>query len=1824
MVAVALAEAACAQTLTDIGSAPPTPGPNDILQLSTSGNTTFPDGLNYYTDNQSSHDAGEPGQTFITGTNSAGYVLTSVSLMTAGLNSYSGISTAQPYYLQLYSVSGTTATPLQTYTSANVAFNDGDWLQWSGLSVVLAANTTYAWSFGKASSTSGWEALAVAGGSPYVGGEIGLFFPSGGTITFGSSHAFDTVFDLGLTPAQMPLINQITLIPTNNVAAGTPVTFTASVTGAQPLHLQWRFSNGGGYTNIPGANTNTLALTSAITNTGWYELVLTNSYGAVTSAPVALTVSAIIMNPATVSPGSNVFAGTPVTFTASAYGTAPLYFQWLFNNGGGYANIPGANTNTLALTAAITNTGSYELVVTNNYGAVTSAPIALSVTLDTNPPVVLSGLALGATNVEVNFSKTVGAASATGLANYVFTDGLAITAASLMPNGSSVILTTAPLVYGSNYTLVINGILDQAIPPNTIAANTRVSFTASPRNRILLDAGWRFQLGDPADVTTNVTWYPEIPDLAKLDPDETGSATNTLSETYMESIRVNIFATLAGENVSFVQTNYNDSAWRQLDLPHDWVVELPFDSSADGGHGYKSGMSGSTSANTIAWYRHTFTLPSNYAGQALWLEFDGVYRNCLVWLNGHILGRNVSGYSSFYFDVSQYANPGGTNVLVVRVDASRFEGWFYEGAGIYRHVWLTTENPVHVAEWGTYVATTSLAGSNATITVQTDVTNESGTATASGSLTSTIFDANSNAVATVTSALSVPAGQDLVVTQTMTMTANLWSLQTPYLYKMVSTVSNQDAVADIYTKPFGVRTVSIDSTNGVFINGQHVEIQGMCNHQDHAGVGSALPDRLQYYRVERLKEMGVNGCRTSHNEPTEEFLDACDQLGMLVLDENRRMGTNAEPLGELSRQIRRDRNHPSVFMWSLANEEFGLQGTTVGAAIMTVMQNLVHSLDSTRLCTAAINGAYGSAGFITMLDVKGFNYNYGTLDTYHAANPGSNIIGTETSSGSATRGIYANDSVNCYLSAYVDENAGMWWPYYDARPWASGGFCWTGFDYRGEPSPYAWPAINSQFGIMDTCGFPKDYYYYYQANWTFKPVLHLFPHWNWGTTGQPINLWANGNCQTVELIVNGVSQGRQALNVQGQVEWNNVPYAAGIIQAIGYNQGVAVIKDTIVTAGAPAVLALWPDRSAILADGHDVSVVTVAVLDSQGNLVPTATNLVNFTVRGGGAIIGVGNGNPSSHDADKGSQRTAFGGLAEVIVQSTNTPGAITLTATSLGLASTNISITEAGTLPPPAAPTGVTAIGGNSQVTVSWDIVPGAATYNLWRATTRGGPYTLVAGNIGGVNLGYADNTVSNLTTYYYVVTANGNGVSGNSMEVSATPVAFVTGLTAFETNGQIVLDWNSLPGAEYNVKRSFFTGGPYAIIASAITRTNYTDSNVQTCQTYFYVVTATNAGNESPASEEASATIRGGAPPSPWLNTDIGSVGLPGSVSYCGGQFTISGSGADIWGTADAFQFVYVYVPECTNCDIRAFVASVEDTHSNAKAAVMIRESLVADSTHALVDVEPSSGIEFLWRATTGGSSSASVTNGTAPNWVRLTRTNSTFNGYWSPDGNTWTQFGTTSITMSNGAYVGLAVCAHDNSVLNTSVMNYVTAGFLPVITAPTLAPIANQAVNVGQTVAVNASATDTNLPPPALTFILVGAPAGATLTQTSNTNAAFNWRPSISQANSTNTISIQVIDSGSPRLSATRNFSVVVNPITLPTLSGSATDLSNRGFTLTVSGMVGPDYAVQYSTNLLSWRTVFETNSPPSPFTWVDTSASLTNKASFYRVLVGPPLP
>src|SRR6185369_249302 len=425
---------------------------------------------------------------------------------------------------------------------------------------------------------------------------------------------------------------------------------------------------------------------------------------------------------------------------------------------------------------------------------------------------------------------------------------------------------------------------------------------------------------------------------------------------------------------------------------------------------------------------------------------------------------------------------------------------------------------------------------------------------------------------------------------------------------------------------FGVRTVSFDADKGFFLNGKRVEIKGTCNHQDHAGVGAALPDRLQYFRIEKLKEMGSNAYRTSHNPPTPELLDACDKLGMLVMDETRMMSSNPEGLSQLQRLVRRDRNHPCVFIWSLGNEERE-QGTERGARIVSTMKRLVKSIDPTRLVTVAMNGRWGT-GISSVLDVQGCNYYDGEIDAFHKKFPQQPMIGSETASTVCTRGIYENDKEKGYVSAY-DVNrpswgatAETWWKIYDQRQFQAGGFVWTGFDYRGEPTPYAWPCISSHFGIMDTCGFPKDNYYYYRAWWSGEPTLHIFPHWNWsGKEGKEIEVWSHSNHDEVELFLNNQSLGRQKVQKNTHLMWK-VKYSPGVLSAKGFRNGREVATTKIETTDPAAGILLSADRTSINADSEDVAIVTVAVVDAKGRVVPIADNEINFEVGPNARIIG--------------------------------------------------------------------------------------------------------------------------------------------------------------------------------------------------------------------------------------------------------------------------------------------------------------------------------------------------------------------------------------------------------------------------------------------------------------------------------------------------------------------------------------------------------------------------------------------------------------------------
>lgn len=839
-------------------------------------------------------------------------------------------------------------------------------------------------------------------------------------------------------------------------------------------------------------------------------------------------------------------------------------------------------------------------------------------------------------------------------------------------------------------------------------AGLGASAFAEGRERLLLDFGWKFQLGDPAGLHPAIFAYPEVDALERT------ALAHLTEEPKLIPLRRTPADINAGVPVPFAQPNFDDRAWRSLDLPHDWAVELPFNPKALRNHGYKDmgagvgaqnswealemGQSakalGGVSGNTIGWYRRTFDLPKSDRGNALWVEFDGIYRNALIWFNGRCLTRHVSGFSSFKVDLAPYANFGGKNVLAVRVDASRTEGWYYEGAGIYRHTWLVKTPPVHVAHWGTYITTTLDSDGAATVTARTTVRNDS-TAAAEAVVVSRVVDAAGKPVAEHTSApLAIAPGAEATLPATLTVPSPaLWSPESPTLYRLVSEVRVKGAATDRYETPFGIRTVRFDAAEGFILNGRKYVIRGVGVHQDHAGVGTAVPDAVQEFRIRRLKEMGVNTYRTAHHPHSPVILEACDRLGMLVVDENRRFDDTPETLSQVERLIRRDRNHPSVILWSLGNEEFKdqMQGQPWGEPIARKIHGLVKSLDPSRSTMMPMNGDWGK-GFSHIVDVMGFNYlKLGDADKFHADFPHIPTISSEESSAVATRGIYVEDRVRAYVSAYASKvppwgsPAEAWMPYFEARPWVSGVLMWAAFDWRGEQWPYDWPAINCQFGVLDTCGFPKDSFYFCQAWWSGRDVLHLLPHWNWAVRDkEPIAVRAYTNFDEVELFLNNESLGRKAVPRGGFPEWP-VVYQAGVLRADGYRAGKLVMSTQVETTGPAAALALTPDRTSVRADGEDCAIVTVSALDADGRTVPTANDAVEFEVSGPGKIIGVGNGDPSCHEPDKGSRRSLFNGYAQVIVQTGKSAGAITLTARAPGLKPATLTIKADAVTPRPA-----------------------------------------------------------------------------------------------------------------------------------------------------------------------------------------------------------------------------------------------------------------------------------------------------------------------------------------------------------------------------------------------------------------------------------------------------------------------------------------------------------------------------------------------------------
>ena len=768
----------------------------------------------------------------------------------------------------------------------------------------------------------------------------------------------------------------------------------------------------------------------------------------------------------------------------------------------------------------------------------------------------------------------------------------------------------------------------------------------APREQWLLDFDWRFAFGNGDDPTKDFGYGYGQGDFSK-----TG-------------------------DFKIATAEFDDSAWRALDLPHDWAVELPFVHDDSGNqetrltsHGYKP-LGRRFPATSVGWYRRTFDVPASDRGRRIWIEFDGAMRDVMLFVNGCFIGRHDDGYTPFRFDLSDFLNYGGSNTIALRVDASFGDGWFYEGAGIYRHVWLTKLDPLHLGRWESVVRST-VAGSAATLELAALIEND-GAHAANAALEWSISDADGRVVAQATTPAQVVAPQASAAGRTTARieAPQLWSPDAPHLYTARVKLVVDGAVRDAEQFPFGVRTATFDPARGFFLNGKPLKIQGTCNHQDHAGVGAALPDALQTFRVKVLQGMGCNAVRTSHNMPTPEWVAACDRMGMLMMCETRHMSSSPGGLQQLEVMVKRYRNSPSIILWSIGNEEGRLQAGPLapqGERIGAPMVARCHELDPTRAVSAAVNGD-NEQGVSDALAVIGFNYHLEYPDAFHKKHPGRAVYGSETSSAIATRGEYFTDPKKNTVNSYdgvVDwgETPEQWWNFYATRDWLAGGFAWTGFDYRGEPTPYGWPSISSQFGIVDTCGFPKDSYHYYKAWWTQAPSLHLFPHWNWaGREGQAIPVWVYANLDEVELLLNGKSLGVQKVPRYGHVQWK-VGYAPGTIEARGRRGGQVVLVERRETTGPARTLRVTADRTEIAADGQDVAMLTIDVLDAQGRPVPTADHQLAFRVTGAGRLIGVGNGDPNDHESDKAPKRALFNGLAQLIVQSTRSPGTIRIEA---------------------------------------------------------------------------------------------------------------------------------------------------------------------------------------------------------------------------------------------------------------------------------------------------------------------------------------------------------------------------------------------------------------------------------------------------------------------------------------------------------------------------------------------------------------------------------
>jgi beta-galactosidase len=766
--------------------------------------------------------------------------------------------------------------------------------------------------------------------------------------------------------------------------------------------------------------------------------------------------------------------------------------------------------------------------------------------------------------------------------------------------------------------------------------------------------------------------------------------------------------------------DFNDGSWRALDLPHDWSIEGPFSEEAP------AAGNGAYLPTGIGWYRKQFTLPATTRGKRVVLQFDGVYQRSEVWMNGTSLGMWPYGFTTFSYDLTEHLRPAGkTNQIAVRVDNSLQPNCrWYTGSGIYRHTWLIITDPIHLAQWGTFATTPSVSPQSAAVEITTRVLNESDR-DAACELKIEILDSKGTVVQQGGSAMSIQAkGEGSFHQRLQIASPALWSVSTPNIYTLRSTLQSRGQQLDQDSTTFGIREVKFDADRGFLLNGEHVKMNGVCIHGDCGSVGAAVPERMWERRLELLKQMGCNSIRLSHNPPAPELLDLLDKMGFLVMaeafDEWKQPKLQTPQYGyhkyfeewsarDMATMIERDRNHPSIVIWSAGNEVPD-QTDPQGPATLQALLDLMRSKDPTRLVTVGCDqiAAEPKAAlpeFLEKLDVVGYNYvdrwrdrreKFYAIDRHDY--PTRRFIGTETSSIFGPRGAYAVETPDdpffgrAANTAIEVEQLQKFIQTYD---YVSGDFIWTGIDYLGEAR---WPAKIASSGALDTCGFPKDGYYFYQSRWTTEPVLHLFPHWNWaGREGKVITVTCYTNCDTVELFLNGKSFGvkgyafprpgmvgrygnypERAKAVQTTADLHlswDVPFAPGTLTAKGVKDGKLIRTVEIETTGSPAKLGLAVDRPRISREPSDVAHVTVKVLDDEGRVVPTANDEITFAVTGAGRILGVDNGQPDSHESYQGPRRKAFNGLALVVLQSTGVPGTVTLSASSPALSPAHLDI---------------------------------------------------------------------------------------------------------------------------------------------------------------------------------------------------------------------------------------------------------------------------------------------------------------------------------------------------------------------------------------------------------------------------------------------------------------------------------------------------------------------------------------------------------------------